>query len=123
MTGVPNIPPSHDDPRVPTALAAVPRRAAAIVTTHDHELDARVVEWAMRSGFAFVGGVGSRTKAARLRSLLDGRGLDSSALQMPLGVDIGARLPAEIAVSIAAQMVRWRQSMLGGLAAPVAERP
>lgn len=104
----------HDDPRVLAALGAPPARAAAIVTTHDHELDARVVEWALRSGFAFVGGVGSRTKAARLRAVLDGHGLDASAVRMPLGVDVGARLPAEIAVSIAAEMIRWRHGMLGG---------
>jgi xanthine dehydrogenase accessory factor len=104
---------SHDDPRVLQALGASPSRSAALVMTHDPDLAAKALEWAVPSGFGFVGGVGSRNKAARLHGLLAGRGLDVSALRMPLGVDIGARLPAEIALSIAAEMVRWRRSMAG----------
>ena len=85
---------------------------ACLVMTHDHALDQRAIEWALRRGFAFVGGVGSRAKAQRTRDRLLAKGFaeaDVARVQMPLGVSIGARLPAEIAVSIAAEMVAWRR--------------
>jgi xanthine dehydrogenase accessory factor len=88
-------------------------RGACLVMTHDHQLDQEVIAWALTRGFAFVGGVGSRAKAERMRQRLEARGVpaaDRDRVQMPLGIDIGARLPDEIAVSIAASMVAWRKS-------------
>lgn len=87
-------------------------RGVCLVMTHDHQLDQRAIEWALRHGFAFVGGVGSRAKAERTRQRLDAKGFsvaDRARVRMPLGLDIGARLPDEIAVSIAAEMVAWRK--------------
>lgn len=86
-------------------------RGACLVMTHDHALDQRVVEWALKRGFAYVGGVGSRAKAERTRQRLEAKGFpeaDRARLRMPIGVDIGARTPAEIAVAIAAEMIAWR---------------
>jgi len=85
-------------------------RGAVLVMTHDHRLDQDAVEWALRRGYAFVGGVGSRAKAARTRERLEAKGFpaeDVARVRMPLGVDIGARLPDEIAVSIAAELIAW----------------
>ena len=62
-------------------------------------------------GFGFVGGVGSRAKAARTRARLRAKGVDEAdvgRVRMPIGLDIGARSPAEIAVAIAAELVAWR---------------
>jgi xanthine dehydrogenase accessory factor len=81
-----------------------------LVMTHDHALDQRAIEWALRRGFAFVGGVGSRAKAERTRQRLEFRGIpeaDRARVRMPLGIDIGARSPEEIAVSITAEMIAW----------------
>lgn len=86
-------------------------RGACLVMTHDHALDQAAVEWALRRGFAFVGGVGSRAKAERTRQRLEAKGFpeaDRARLRMPVGLDIGARLPDEIAVAIAAELVAWR---------------
>ncbi|NMR18955.1 XdhC family protein [Cellulomonas fimi] len=83
-----------------------------LVMTHDHALDQKAIEWALRRGFAFVGAVGSRAKAARTRYRLEAAGFpaeDLARVRMPLGVDVGARLPEEIAVSIAAEMVAWKR--------------
>jgi xanthine dehydrogenase accessory factor len=83
-----------------------------LVMTHDHALDQRVIEWALRRGFAFVGGVGSRAKAERTRQRLEAKGFtdaDRTRVRMPIGTDIGARTPDEIAVSIAAEMIAWRK--------------
>jgi xanthine dehydrogenase accessory factor len=88
-------------------------RGVCLVMTHDHLLDQRAIEWALSRGFAFVGGVGSRAKAERTRQRLEAKGFseaDRARVRMPIGVDIGARLPDEIAVSIAAEMVAWRKT-------------
>jgi xanthine dehydrogenase accessory factor len=92
--------------------ADLPRSAVFLVMTHDHALDQQAVEWGLRRGFAFVGGVGSRAKAKRTRDRLTARGFapaDVERVRMPLGVDIGARLPDEIATSVAAELIAWRR--------------
>jgi xanthine dehydrogenase accessory factor len=91
----------------------LPRSAAVLVMTHDHALDQEVVEWALREGFAFVGGVGSRAKAARTRARLEAKGFpegDRARIRMPLGLSIGARAPHEIAIAIVAELIAWRRT-------------
>lgn len=91
----------------------IPAHGAVLVMTHDHALDQNVIEWALRRGFAFVGGVGSRAKAKRTRDRLERKGFseaDRARVRMPIGVDVGARLPDEIAVAIAAEMIGWRRA-------------
>lgn len=91
----------------------LPKRGVVLVMTHDHALDQRAIEWALKGGFAFVGGVGSKAKAARTRDRLEAKGFspeDRARVRMPIGMDIGARLPDEIAVAIAAELVAWRRS-------------
>lgn len=98
---------------------AVDPRGVCLVMTHDHALDQRVIEWALRRGFAYVGGVGSRAKAARTRQRLEAKGFseaDRARVRMPIGVDIGARSPDEIAVAIAAEMIAWRKQARSGAA-------
>lgn len=97
----------------------VTRAAAIVVATHDHALDQSALVWAVERGFAFIGGVGSRGKSARLRKALLEHGVDETAIarvQMPVGLELGGRSPEEIALSIAAQLVRWRAgySLLDG---------
>jgi xanthine dehydrogenase accessory factor len=101
----------HDDAQVLAALGGRVDDAAAVVMTHDQELDERALAWALHKGFAFVGGVGSRGKAARLCSKWVQGGLSEAEVarvSMPLGVDIGARSPAEIGISIAGELIAWR---------------
>ena len=94
-------------------LLAFERGAALIVATHDHQEDQRAIEWGIGRGFHFVGGVGSRAKAARTRERLAHKGLESEAgrVRMPIGLDIGARSPTEIAVSIAAELIGLRREL------------
>jgi xanthine dehydrogenase accessory factor len=108
----------HDEPVVLAGLGAPPERASCLVMTHDHQLDQAVIEWALAKGFAFVGGVGSRAKAARTRERLAAKGFTASVIdqvRMPVGAEIGARRPAEIAVAIAAELVE-RRARIEGLA-------
>lgn len=100
-----------DDPEcaIPAEAAS---RTAVLVMTHDHGLDQRAIEWALGERAGFVGGVGSRAKAKRTRDRLETKGVspeDLARVRMPVGVDIGARLPDEIAVAIAAELVAWRR--------------
>jgi xanthine dehydrogenase accessory factor len=107
----------HDDPEVRASLPQDLGQSAALVMTHDHQLDQAAIEWALGAGFGFVGGVGSRAKAARTRARLSNKGFTAehaARVRMPLGVDVGARSPAEIGVAIAAELVSFR-SMLTGL--------
>ena len=100
-----------DEPVVRSALPGTLARAALLTMTHDHALDQRVIEWGLAQGFGFVGGVGSRAKALRTRERLEARGFsegDVNRFRMPIGLSIDARSPAEIAVSIAAELVAWR---------------
>ncbi len=103
-----------DDPECDLDEETAPR-TAVLVMTHDHGLDQRAIEWALARGAGFVGGVGSRAKAKRTRDRLAAKGVaekDLARVRMPLGVDVGARLPDEIAVAIAAEMVAWRRNHL-----------
>jgi xanthine dehydrogenase accessory factor len=87
-------------------------RGICLVMTHDHALDQRVIEWALKRSFAYVGGVGSRAKAERTRQRLEAKGFseaDRARVRMPIGADIGARTPDEIAVAIASELIAWRK--------------
>ncbi len=104
----------HDDPAV-IEHTPDPAGAAFLVMTHDHQLDQAAIEYALSKGFGFVGGVGSRAKAARTRARLEAKGFspaDIARVRMPLGVDIGARSPTEIAVAVAAELVARRAGVV-----------
>jgi xanthine dehydrogenase accessory factor len=83
------------------------------VTTHDHALDQRCVEALLDKPSAYLGVIGSRRKAERFRQRLRAAGFSQERidrLECPMGVDIGALTPAEIAVSIVARLVSVRRS-------------
>ena len=94
-----------------TALAP-DHRSAVVVLTHDPKLDDPALSVVLASGAFYVGALGSkRTHGARLERLgaleLDEGGLDAAALARihgPIGLAIGARSPAEIAIAILAQI-------------------
>jgi xanthine dehydrogenase accessory factor len=91
------------------ARAHLTAQTAVLVMTHDHGLDQDAIEWALREGFPFVGGIGSRAKAARTRQRLVAKGFaeaEIARVRMPLGLAIGARSPAEIAVAVAAELIQ-----------------
>lgn len=116
----------HDDPEILAGLRN-PARTAALVMTHDHQLDQRVIEWALQQNFDFIGGVGSRAKAARTRKRLAHRSfseVDQNRFEMPLGADIPARSPAEVAIAIATSVIRWRsQSQQARVSLPEGSSP
>jgi len=92
------------------ALADLPldMRTAVVTLTHDPKLDDPALVAALRSDAFYVGALGSKkTHAARI-GRLKAAGFDDAAIgriRGPVGLDIGAVSPAEIAVSIMAQIV------------------
>jgi xanthine dehydrogenase accessory factor len=97
------------------ALTRAPlgRRSALIVLAHDPKLDDPALAAALASPAFYIGALGSkRTHAARL-ARLKAHGFSDEALariQGPAGLAIGAKSPAEIAVSILAQMTERLRS-------------
>ena len=90
---------------------AIDARTVVCVLTHDPRIDALVVLHALRSPAAFVGAMGStRTHLDRLNRLRVLGATDGELLRLhsPIGLDIGAATPEEIAVAIVAEVVASR---------------
>lgn len=92
------------------ALAELPpdERTAIVTLTHDPKIDDPGLLAALASKAFYIGCLGSRrTHAARCDRLREAGFSDSDLARLhgPVGLDIGARTPAEIAVSILAQMI------------------
>jgi xanthine dehydrogenase accessory factor len=87
---------------------AADARTAVVTLTHDPKLDDPALEVALTTPAFYVGCLGSKkTHASRLARLRDA-GFDEptlARLRGPVGLSIGARSPAEIAVSILAQII------------------
>ena len=87
---------------------ALPGCDAVVVTSHDEDVDAAAIARALQEGPAYLGGMGSRRTQARRREWLLGHGVTEEQLATvhgPAGLDIGADAPAEIALSILAELV------------------
>jgi xanthine dehydrogenase accessory factor len=106
--------------------AEVDARTVICVLTHDPKFDVPLLEAALKTNAGYIGAMGSRrTHDDRLARLRD-EGVSEESLARiasPIGLDIGARTPAETAVSIAAEIValRWGGSgqRLAGTAGPI----
>jgi xanthine dehydrogenase accessory factor len=78
---------------------------ATIVATHGGE-EPKIIRAALDAGVGFVGLVSSRTRGAQVVSELGPLAEERARLHVHVGLDIGARTPAEIALSILAAVVR-----------------
>jgi xanthine dehydrogenase accessory factor len=81
------------------------------VLTHDEKIDDPALVFACRSRARYIGALGSKRTHAKRRARLAEQGLDEAELariSAPIGLDIGAHTPEEIAASIAAQLVAAR---------------
>jgi xanthine dehydrogenase accessory factor len=94
---------------------------AVVTLTHDPKLDDPALEAALRSDVFYVGALGSKRTHAKRKERLSEAGITDeqfSRIHGPIGLNIGARSPAEIAVSILGQIVEVRARRLEALAAP-----
>jgi xanthine dehydrogenase accessory factor len=99
----------NDWPDEALAGLAPDARTAVVTLTHDPKIDDPAIRAALASPAFYLGCLGSgRTHAKRLDRLrADGVGeADIARIHAPVGLDIGAKSPAEIAVSVMAEIVR-----------------
>ena len=93
------------------------RRTAVVTLTHDPKLDDPALATALRSDAFYIGALGSKkTHAARLKRLT-AQGFGEAELERihgPIGLDIGAISPAEIAIAILAQMTQVLRAEAAG---------
>lgn len=103
----------EDWPDEAVAALAPDARTAVVTLTHDPKLDDPAIRAALASGCFYLGCLGStRTQAKRLDRLRAAGVTDAelARIHAPVGLDIGARTPAEIAVSVLAQIVATLRS-------------
>ncbi len=89
------------------ATMKLDRRTAVVTLTHDPKLDDPALQTALKADVFYIGALGSRkTHAARLGRLKAAGFSDTECARIhgPVGLDIGALSPAEIAVSVLAQI-------------------
>lgn len=88
---------------------AIDRRTALVALSHDPKLDEPALSAALASDAFYIGALGSRRTHARRLDRLRKSGFDDeqlSRIRGPVGLDIGAVSPAEIAVSILAEITQ-----------------
>jgi len=111
------------------ALSRVPlgREDCVVVCTSSHETDALAVGSVIRAlppgGCRYLGVLGSRRKVAGLVASLDSGGVpydELARIRAPIGLDLGAETPEEIALSIVAELA---SVLSGGSALPLSRRP
>ena len=117
----------HDWPDAALAAHGLDHRTAVVTLTHDPKLDDPALLAALRASVFYIGALGStRTHAKRVARLQEA-GLtedEIARIDAPVGLDIGARSPAEIAIAVLAEMterLRRPDSRPGKRARPVGE--
>lgn len=94
------------------------------ILTRGHAFDKDCLAHVLRGKYAYVGMIGSRTKVAAVKMALLEEGFSQEMLDgvySPIGLSIGGQTPAEIAVSIAAQLVQVRAALGPNMVKPPQE--
>lgn len=105
----PGIAISHDWPDEALAKSSLGRRSALVALTHDPKIDDPALTTALHSPCFYIGALGSKkTHAARLERLKEHGFTDEDLAKIhgPIGLAISARSPAEIAISILAEITQ-----------------
>jgi xanthine dehydrogenase accessory factor len=94
---------------------------AVVTLTHDPKLDDPALEAALKSDAFYIGALGSRRTHAKRKERLAEVGITDemfARVHGPVGLNIGAKSPAEIAVSILGQIIEVRARRLEAMTAP-----
>jgi xanthine dehydrogenase accessory factor len=94
---------------------------AVVTLTHDPKLDDPALEAALKSDVFYIGALGSRRTHAKRKERLAEVGITEemfARVHGPVGLNIGAKSPAEIAVSILGQIIEVRARRLEALSGP-----
>ena len=101
--------------------AALDRRSAIVTLSHDPKIDDPALETVLKSEVFYIGSLGSkRTHGKRLARLQEKgfSGAEMARIHGPIGLDIGAKSPAEIAISIIAEITEARRARRDKAPAP-----
>lgn len=88
------------------------RSSCIVIVTRGHLLDEKVLEWAVKTDAGYIGMIGSSRKNRTIFSHLESRGVSTDTLRRvhaPIGLDIHAETPQEIAISIMAEIIMVRR--------------
>jgi len=105
----PDVPLIAEWPDEALEKAPLDRYTAIALLTHDPKIDDVALERALKAECFYIGALGSRKTHAKRLERMRAKGFDDAALariHAPIGLDIGAVSPAEIAVSIAGEIVQ-----------------
>ncbi len=99
----------------PEVLAgcAIDERTVVALLAHDERWEVDALAVALASPARYVGAMGSRRTTARRLMELAERGVDAARLRAPIGLDLGAQTPAEIAVAVLAEVLATRSGATG----------
>jgi xanthine dehydrogenase accessory factor len=84
-----------------------------VIVTRGHKEDMRVLAWAVRTAARYIGMIGSKRKVLSVYKALEQEGFRLEEMERvfaPMGLDIGALSPEEIAISIVAEMIAVRRN-------------
>lgn len=93
------------------------KRTVICILSHNPKFDFPVLQLALRTSAAYIGAMGSRpTHEERSRELLAAGASEEVLRRMasPVGLDVGATTPEEVAVSIAGEIIASRHNASGG---------
>lgn len=85
-----------------------------VIATRGHRDDMRVLRWAVQTPARYVGMIGSKRKTATIFKELQAEGLAAALFERvhaPVGLDIGALTPEEIAIAIMAELIAKRRNV------------
>jgi xanthine dehydrogenase accessory factor len=102
-----------------TAKLALPANAYILIFTPSHQSDMRVLRWAVGTRARYIGMMGSKRKVTGIFHELQKDGIAAGQLERvhaPVGLDIGAQPPEEIAVSVVAELIAARRHSTASLA-------
>jgi xanthine dehydrogenase accessory factor len=88
--------------------------AYIVIVTRGHRDDMRVLRWAVQTRARYVGMIGSKRKTIAIFRELEREGLAAALFERvhaPIGLDIGAITPEEIAISITAELIAVRRNV------------
>lgn len=111
-TRFPGVTLTHDWPDEALAALKPDRRTAIVALTHDPKLDDPALTLALQSPAFYIGALGSRKTHEKRRQRLAEAGVgpqDFARIDGPIGLAIGAKSPAEIALSILAKITQVRR--------------
>jgi xanthine dehydrogenase accessory factor len=101
-----------DDFDAVTARIQIPESSYIVIVTRGHRDDMRVLRWAINANTRYLGMIGSKRKTISIYKELEKEGVPADKfadVHAPVGIEIGAVTPEEIAVAIVAEMIAERR--------------